>query len=465
MSRLHSFPVTIKLLLGFLVVSALGISQSKSADAQGGCPCGCGGTGSCVLNAASPAQIDARISGRWTTTATDGFLGGPTASQGNAATLTWGIAQEGSSIAGSPAAAGSTLVSFLDGIRDPGSTGGADLTQRNWFGLFEQSANRIAELSGITFNFEANDDGAVISQTVPGGTAPGPGGVLGTRADVRIGGRPVDGQTGSNTLAFAFFPNSGETVFDTDNTTFFSATFNNSVALRNVLTHELFHALGIAHVESNDANFLLNPFIATSFDGPQLDDILTLQRNYGDALEASNNQAGNNSLLNATQLGSLSLGGVLSAGQEVDDTVIGIDETGFLSIDDVADVDFFEFALDSLADVTLELTPEGATYNQGVEGGTQSAFDSQALNNLGLRIFDQDGNQVASSDLFGLGAGETISQQLSAGTYFVEISGSDDGTQLYSLGISALAVAVPEPNSGVLLLGLLTLSSLRRRRR
>ena len=467
MTRFHSLPKSIKLLFGFLLVAVLGISQSKSADAQSGCPCGCGGTGQCLLGGASaiqaPSEIDLRVDNRWTFTATDGSLGGITASQGNAATLTWGIADDGSNIFNDGNFEDSSLVSFLDGIRDSGSTGGNDLTQRNWFSLFEQSANRISELSGVTFNFEASDDGRTFG-------AFNSGGVLGTRADIRIGGRSIDGQTGANTLAFASFPNTGETVFDTDNTSFFSQTGNNSVAFRNVLTHELFHALGIAHVESNNAGFLLEPSINTSFDGPQLDDILTLQRNYGDALEGTNNQAGNDTLNNATLLGQLLPGGSLSAGQEVDNTAISIDEVGFLSIDDDQDADFFEFNLSSLSDITFDLTPEGATYNQSVEGAaTQSAFDSRALNDLGLRIFDQLGTQVATLNQFGIGASESLSQTFSAGNYFVEVFGSNDDIQLYTLDISAAVVtdpaAVPEPNSTVLMLGLFSLCQLRRRRR
>ena len=464
----HSLPNSIKLLFGFLLVAVLGICQSKSADAQSGCPCGCGGSGQCLLSGTSsvqaPSQVNSRVTDRWTATATDGSLGSIAASQGNAATLTWGVADDGSSIFSSSNGnfENSSLVSFLDGIRDPGSTGGNDLTQRNWFSLLEQSANRISELSGVTFNFESNDDGASFSGLNPG--------ALGTRADIRIGGRSLDGQPGPNVLAFASFPNIGETVIDTDNAGFFSSTANNSVAFRNILTHELFHALGIAHVESNDANFLLAPSLNTSFDGPQLDDILTLQRNYGDALEATNNQDGNDILINATILGQLLPGGSLSVGQEVDNTAISIDEVGFLSIDDEADVDFFEFNLSSLADVTLDLTPEGATYNQSVEGAaTQSALDSRALNDLGLRIFDQNGNQVATSNQFGAGNSEILNQTLNAGTYFVEVSGSNDDIQLYTLGISASVVqdpnAVPEPNSTALMLGLFSLYQLRRRRR
>ena len=160
----------------------------------------------------------------------------------------------------------------------------------------------------------------------------------------------------------------------------------------------------------------------------------------------------------------------LSVGQEVDNTEISIDEVGFLSIDDDQDVDFFEFDLSSLADVTLDLTPEGATYNQSVEGAaTQSALDSRALNDLGLRIFDQSGNQVATLNQFGIGNSEILTQTFSAGNYFVEVFGSNDDIQLYTLDISAAVVtdpaAVPEPNSTALMLGLFSLCQLRRRRR
>ena len=465
---LTTLPSGLKFALGLLFFMALSFIQSEAAEGQlGGCPCGC--SGGCRFSGAGTSdEIDSRIGSRWNFTATDGATTGA----GDAVTLTWGIAAEGSPIGDAFGAntgpEGSSFVDFLDNAtaRDPNSTGGADLTQRDWFSLFEDSANRISQVSGVTFNFESNDDGApLFSAPAGGGLLAGPAGALGTRADIRIGGRSVDGQTGGNVLAFAFPANIGETVFDTDNVNFFSSTFNDSVGFRNVLTHELFHALGISHVDSaGGASFLLNPTINTSFDGPQLDDILVLQRNYGDFLESSNDQLGNNSIATATVLGLLSDDNSLSAGQEVDDTVIGFDEVGFVSINDATDVDVFEFSLSELSEVSIDLSPEGASYLQGVENGTLEEIDTLELNDLALQLFDSDGNLIAAADDFGLGLSESILQTLDAGTFFVEVSGSSDEIQLFTLGLSSSVVAVPEPGSVMIVVGMFGFLQVRRRR-
>ena len=221
--------------------------------------------------------------------------------------------------------------------------------------------------------------------------------------------------------------------------------------------------MGISHVDSAGASFLLNPTINSSFDGPQLDDILVLQRNYGDFLESSNNQLGNDSIATATVLGLLSDTNPLSAGQEVDDTVIGFDEVGFVSINDATDVDVFEFSLSQLSDVTIDLSPEGASYLQGVENGALETINTLALNDLALQLFDSNGNLLAAADNVGVGLNESIFQTLNAGTFFVEVTGSSDEIQLFTLGISSIA-AVPEPGSVLLVAGLFGYLQIRRRR-
>ena len=463
---LRALPPGIKFAFGLLFFMTMSFIQAETAEGQG-CPCGCSGTCRFGLGAGTSNEIDVRINSRWNNTATDGA----TTPAGDAVTLTWGIAAEGSPIGDAFGAntgpEGSSFIDFLDNVtnRDTNSTGGADLTQRNWFSLFEDSVNRISQVSGVTFDFESNDDGAPLFTAPPGGGLfAGPAGVLGTRADIRIGGRSVDGQTGGNTLAFAFPANIGETVFDTDNVNFYSGTANDSVGFRNVLTHELFHALGISHVDSaGGASFLLNPTINTSFDGPQLDDILVLQRNYGDFLESSNNQLGNDSIATATVLGVLSDNNPLSAGQEVDDTVIGFNEVGFVSINDATDVDVFEFSLSQLSDVTIDLSPEGASYLQGVENGALETINTLALNDLALQLFDSNGNLLAAADNVGVGLNESIFQTLNAGTFFVEVTGASDEIQLFTLGISSVA-AVPEPGSVLIVAGLFGFLQIRRRR-
>ena len=92
----------------------------------------------------------------------------------------------------------------MDGIYG-GGTGPVD--QRPWFNIFQRAYDRWSEVSGLTFVYEANDDGAPM-----GGTNRG---VTGVRGDVRIGGRNIDGNFG--VLAFNYFPNnSGNGGFDGD---------------------------------------------------------------------------------------------------------------------------------------------------------------------------------------------------------------------------------------------------------
>ncbi len=219
----------------------------------------------------------------WSRTA----ISGSGIQRGDALTLTWGFVQEGTSwIDGT-----SDLIDFLDDTIGAGP-GGSDLTQRPWFGSFEQSFARWGELSGITYVYEANDDGSSRSNSQFNG-------VLGTRADVRIGGSFRDGNSG--VLASNFFPTSGgDMTLDTGDVNFYGNSAANFRPLRNVLMHEHGHGLGMSHVESNDASFLMEPFINTSFDGPQLDDLRSLHRGYGDRLEKD---GGNDTVALATALG------------------------------------------------------------------------------------------------------------------------------------------------------------------
>ncbi len=159
-----------------------------------------------ILISTSSSSEAFQLGGRWSVTATDGggiFLGDPI-------TLTWGIVPDGTNLSGQAGGGSSNLVNFMDNII--GSAPGSDLTQRPWFTYFEQSFDRWEELTGITYNYEPNDDGATHASNTNQG-------VLGTRADVRIAGRFLDGNSG--VLAFNFFPNNGDMVLDTGDTSFF----------------------------------------------------------------------------------------------------------------------------------------------------------------------------------------------------------------------------------------------------
>ena len=353
---------------------------------------------------------------RWTDTATDGA---PGFVQGDPVTLTWGIVPDGTAIAGG----NSDLIARLDTIYSETATG-PDVTNRTWFALFDLVFNRYEQISGLTFNHEPNDDGVA---------GPGPRGTLGVRPDIRIGGNDIDGNFG--TLAFNFFPNNGDMVIDT-NDTFYNNVSNNSVRLRNVIAHELGHGIGQPHVTGSPA--LMNPGLNASFDGPQEIDILSTQRTYGDAEERG---AGNDTVATATQLGIVDSGNTAIVNGN--------------SIDDVSDIDVYEFRATTDLTVSIDLSPTGTTFlvgpqiSDGMGGNINTpgtTFNGQTLSDLGLELIDSDGATVLTTSFAGgIGQSELITNfdVPAAGNYFVRITGTTAATQAYSLSVSATTIVVP----------------------
>ncbi|MEO2046368.1 MAG: matrixin family metalloprotease [Pirellulales bacterium] len=366
------------------------------------------------------------LQGRWSRTASNTNTG----SLGTPITLTWGFVPDGTTITDDEGSSGSDLLAFLD---TEFGAGGADLTQHTWFPLFEDSYNRLSQLSGLTFLYESQDSGSTINNSTF------PQGSLGQQADLRVGGHSIDGQSGANTLAYNYFPNHGDLVIDTDNTGFFSNGTNNFRRLRNVVSHETGHAVGLDHTASNNSRFLLESKISAAFDGPQLDDILGLHRNYGDAWEKN---GGNDVFGSATQLGSLAVGGWLDIGAHGDNTMVTSSESDFISIDDNSDLDYFSFVLTEPLAVTLNLTPRGTTYNTGPSGGTQTSWDTQSLSDLTLQLLDSNGSTlIEMANHNGAGLGESIQYALDSGTYYAQVSGVANEVQLYGLSISGFNVA------------------------
>lgn len=369
---------------------------------------------------------------RWGSTASDG--GG--LGQGDPTTLTWSIAQDGTNIPGfnGESAAPSNLVATLEGIYGTNTDDG-DHTDEPWFDEIQRALDRWSAVSGINYVYEANDDGAAFSSS--SGAAPG---VLGVRGDVRIGGHEIDGNSGI--LAYNFFPDNGEMVIDTADS-FYSNTNNDSIRLRNVVAHEAGHGLGFSHVESNNAGFLMEPFLSTAFDGPQLDDILAAHRNFGDANEFS---TGNETTGTATSLGAIGDGVTVSIGTDAGDTFVAPTDVDFVSIDDDGDTDVFSFTVAADASVTLALSPVGPTYNQGRQGQSQSAYDASSQSDLTLELLGTNGAVVATANANGSGSGETIADlDLStAGTYFARITGATNNVvQVYSLDVSVTIDTAP----------------------
>ncbi|NOZ40067.1 MAG: matrixin family metalloprotease [Planctomycetes bacterium] len=384
----------------------------------------------------------------WTSTSSG------TSGLGRPATLTWSIVPDNSQLPtglGEPVS-NSNLIAFLDGVHHGGnSPGGADLTQRAWWQLMNSVFERWDEVSGIAFNYEPNDDGRKL------GTASG---ILGTRGDHRIGGHSIDGQISPTFLAYNFFPNNADMVIDTDEINRWSNATNNYRLFRNMMMHEVGHGLGMNHVEPVNRTKLMEPFLATVFDGPQFDDILGIQRLYGDANEEG---TGNDTFAVATSLGTVLTGQTISVGTDATDSFVAPGEIDFVSIDDNSDIDYFRFSINSPNLIDITLTPLGPTYEEGSTVANVAPFISSAQSNLTLALYDSDGTSLLEfSNDTGLGLSEQIDNfQLSvAGDYFVRVGGLNNTAQFFQLDVTA----VPEPTT-LLLLVLGSIGSTLTRRR
>ena len=374
-----------------------------------------------LIAAMAPSANAYRRGARWTTTASHG-----TTSLGDPVLLTWGFVEDGTVTNGSGGGT-SDLINFLDTIHGAGP-GGSDYTQRPWFEFFEESFERWGELSGLDYIYEPNDDGRNHS---------GFQGQLGVRADVRIAGKFIDGSGG--VLAFNSFPTNGDMTLDTGDTGFYSSSLGNFRRIRNVIMHEHGHGHGMNHVESNNARFLMEPFIQTNFYGPQFDDILAAHRGYGDFYEKSNDRNGNDTIALATPLGTIQDGETAALGMDADSSFfIAQADIDFVSIDDNSDTDFFSFTVNSAAEIDVSVLPVGPTYNEGPQGGQQNPYVTSEFSNLNVALFDSSQTLLASDNSGGLGEADTLDAIAVSepGEYFVRVQGTANQVQMYQLQVS-----------------------------
>ena len=413
-----------------------------------------------LLAATVPATAQLPDTFRWTNTIRDG--GG--LQQGDATTLTWGFIADGTETPetttnqmGQTVARRSDLIAFLDA-----NVGDADinnstnvLSQKDWFGAFESYHERYAAISGLSYEYTANDDGVRLNGSSAGnGALDGSGNIV--RPDVRIGGTFVDGQDGRNTLAYNYFPNGGDMIIDTSNVDFYGNGANDELRLRNVLAHEHGHGIGQPHYQSGDFRGLMEPTIDLSFDGPQIVDILQTQRGYGDVLEklGGNDTAGAANVVNLADF--TSVDEMVAVGLDAANLVVGAGDTDFFSIDGLTDTDFWEFTLDAAGTVNLLLEPLGLTLNVGPQGGSRTDVNLSERTDLRLALFGADGTTLLElSDGGFAGDSEEITRLLDAGTYFARVDAAPlaaDAAQFYGLTVDFSPAAVPEPGSWALVL-------------
>ncbi len=300
----------------------------------------------------------------------------------------------------------------------------------DWFGSvaagkakFRQVFDRWEQLSGLRY-VETTDDNA------PWGSD----GVLGLRGDVRLASITIDG--GGGVLAFNSFPNVGDMVVDSQDN--FANSSNDFRFFRNTTAHEIGHGIGILHVCPVNGTKLMEPFLQTGFDGPQIDDVRAAQRNYGDTLENNDVSGTANNL------------GVLS----------GTRTFASLSLDSVGDVDWIRFNASSGGALTVTATPRGGTYLTGVQLGTNCDPGFQItghVQDVSLDLIGADGTTVlASSNLGTYGVQEQIQYAIpSNGNFFVRVRslsqlGANGGNevQVYDLQLSYAPGGCPGDANG-----------------
>jgi autotransporter-associated beta strand protein len=385
-----------------------------------------------ALAAASNADAYEPYGSRWGTTASGNFG----ATFGRPAVLTWSIVPDGTTMPDYPDSnpVGSTLIQRMDQQFGAG-VGGSDLTQRPWFSRFSQPYARIAQVSGLTFIYEPNDDGA---------SFPYSSGLLGTRGDLRIGGKPI----ATSTIAYNYPPSWGEMVLSTSRlSTGGDSGLRDAGPFRSTFYHETLHGLGFGHVHQNSQNTLMGPSATSTYD-LQFDEILGLHHVYGDFHEKSNGYQGNETATHATTLGAgtLNVGGTLSIGTAAPDgsgwVPLNGTVTDFVSISGSGDIDFFKFTLSGPAGLSGILNPKGPTYNTGPDGGSLASFNSKAQNDLTLTLYATDGTTVLGTyNSAGLGGAESFQEMFlkSPGDYYARVTGSSNATQMYRLDVSAAA--------------------------
>jgi hypothetical protein len=377
------------------------------------------------------------VGSRWTTTAS-----GTTGSQGDAATLLWSFVPDGLSIPNGvgEGVGNSDLFARMDSLF--ASVGG----RTAWIQAFVRSFQRWEALSGVNYSrvtVGGNDwdDGASWSSS----------GLIGSRGDVRISMKNIDG--GSGILAYNSFPGGGvggNMVIDRSETWQSGSTGNTPFRfLRNTIMHEHGHGLGFNHTCSTNSGILMEPFLSTSFDGPQQDDIRAVQRSYGDPFEPNNNAG------QAVLVGTLGTSGTTTIGT-IPTTVPGDTiiyptpaNSSLVSIDANGENDFWSVNTTANVLVNLTLTPIGSTYDDSDQLGggscdTGNDINAAAIANLSLRVTNNTGvttlgfvNDTAS------GTAESIPSFLLSGgsTYLLNVAEADAPaqSQLYRVTIQVAA--------------------------
>lgn len=311
----------------------------------------------------------------------------------------------------------------------------------HWINRLAQCFARWQQLTGLSYTrvtFGGNDwdDGAAFGSSA---------GAAGLRGDIRIGGHNIDGVNGI--LAYNYFPSTGDMVLDTGESGNFTSTTNFNRSYRNIVMHEHGHGMGFNHMESNNTGQLMEPFLATTFDGPQQDDIRGSQFYYGDDYE-NNGSFGTASDLGARAAGTHNFGDVPVDAVGV--TVPVPANSAICSMHGNGDQDWYKFTTSGPLSIVAQVNPIGTTYNQGAQGsGGTTPLNALAIVGLDIAVYDTNGTtQLGTASAVAGTSATTASINLpSAGTYFVRVTenGTPTQSQLYKFNFTLSASANQPP--------------------
>jgi hypothetical protein len=338
------------------------------------------------------------------------------AAQGDSLELTWSIIPDGTLVAttvGEPECT-STLVASMNAAYGAG----------NWQPEIEKVWADWSRLTGNIYRpavpLDAHGTPIETAPAKAWGLFPDSPGQDGVRGDIRIGGCSIDGTQGTNTLAYNFYPASGDMKIDTDNL----RGLNLTTEFHNLFSHEFGHGAGLRHACPTSQTTLMAPYLSTAFVGLQHDDIRAVQRLYGDRFEkinAPNDTAG--------------------AATRIDPYALPHGQTELhLSMDSTSDQDWFQFSGAAGDALDVSVAPNGRSYSQGSSCKT---INSRSLQDLSFEI------RTASDVLSVVNATRAGNVEAATGfvlpataTYYVRVLGAGtDDSQLYDITVSGTTAA------------------------
>jgi len=302
--------------------------------------------------------------------------------------------------------------------------------------------------SGLTYAEVADDNQPMDMQ-----------GRVNTRGDIRIGGFDFAAMT-NGVLAYNAFPTNlsvsdiGGADMVINSSYFIGSAYTLPTAdflyFRNTVAHEHGHGLGFIHSIPCDGTKLMEPSITLGPTTLSLDEIRGAGRNYGDRY------AGNNSRVNAAELGNLTAPLRSIILRDLSTNVGG---------GNFGNEDYFEFTIDSPQTVTLTVQPTGvASTMQGQQtgngcNGVPAPINTLAAGNLNLQLITPSGAVIAVAPGQPAGASETLTVTgLSPGTYIASIvnittaavASPNQFVQTYDLTVRiGGAGAIPEAIAGL----------------